>query len=125
MLKETITYVDFNDVERTEDFYFNLSEAEIVEMAATAEGDLSANLRRMVESKDGNLIMRTFKDLLTRAYGEKSPDGRRFVKSEELSQAFFQTSAYNVLFMRLVTDPEYAAKFIASIIPKAMPEVSK
>ena len=29
MLKKTITYVDFNDQEITEDFFFNLSEAEI------------------------------------------------------------------------------------------------
>lgn len=118
MLKETIKYVDYNGIERTEDFYFNLSESEIVEMAATTEGDLGENLKKMIESKDGSAIMRTFKDLLDRAYGEKSADGRRFVKSSEISKAFFETEAYNKLFMRMVTDPEYAANFIAGVIPQ-------
>lgn len=118
MLKETIKYIDYNGTERQEDFYFNLSESEIVEMASTSEGDLSEELKKMVESKDGGRIMRTFRDLLSRAYGEKSQDGRRFVKSAEISKAFFETEAYNKLFMRLVTDPDYAANFIAGIIPQ-------
>lgn len=118
MLKETIKYVDYNGIERQEDFYFNLSETEIVEMASTTEGDLSEELKKMVESKDGSRIMKTFKDLVARAYGEKSADGRRFVKSPEISKAFFETEAYNKLFMRLVTDPDYAANFIAGIIPQ-------
>lgn len=118
MLKETIKYVDYNGIERTEDFYFNLSETEIIEMASTTEGDLAEELKKMVESKDGSRIMKTFKDLVSRAYGEKSADGRRFVKSPEISKAFFETEAYNKLFMRLVTEPEYAANFIAGIIPQ-------
>jgi hypothetical protein len=118
MLKETIKYVDYNGIERTEDFYFNLSETEIIEMASTTEGDLAEELKKMVESKDGSRIMKTFKDLVARAYGEKSADGRRFVKSPEISKAFFETEAYNKLFMRLVTEPEYAANFIAGIIPQ-------
>jgi hypothetical protein len=123
MLKETIKYTDFNGVERTEDFYFNLNESELVEMATTAEGDLAENLRQMVASNDAARIMRTFKDLIARAYGEKTPDGHKFVKSPELSKGFFETNAYNKLFIRLVTDPEYAARFIAGIIPANLPEV--
>ena len=118
MLKETIKYVDYNGIKRTEDFYFNLSETEIVEMASTTEGDLAEELKKMTAANDGGRIMRTFKDLVARAYGEKSADGRRFVKSPEISKAFFETEAYNKLFMRLVTEPEYAANFIAGIIPQ-------
>lgn len=124
MLKESIKYVDYNGLERTEDFYFNLSETEIVEMASMTDGDLAEELKKMVESNDGARIMKTFKDLVARAYGEKSSDGRRFVKSPEISKAFFETEAYNKLFMRLVSDPDYAAKFIAGIIPQNM-EVNK
>ena len=118
MLKETIEYVDYNGTKRIEDFYFNLSETEIVEMASTTDGDLAEELKKMVQSNDGGRIMHTFKDLVSRAYGEKSSDGRRFVKSAEISKAFFETEAYNKLFMRLVTDPEYAASFISGIIPQ-------
>lgn len=124
MLKESIKYVDYNGLERTEDFYFNLSETEIVEMASMTDGDLAEELKKMVESNDGARIMKTFKDLVARAYGEKSSDGRRFVKSPEISKAFFETEAYNKLFMRLVSDPDYAAKFISGIIPQNM-EVNK
>lgn len=121
MLKETIKYTDYNGKERSEEFFFNLSESEVVEMAATSETDLSEKLKKMVEANDGTQIMRTFKDLLFRAYGEKSEDGRRFVKSPEISKAFSETEAYNKLFMRLVTEPEYAAMFINGIIPQDVP----
>lgn len=125
MLKETIKYRDFNGVEREEDFYFNLSETEVIEMAATADGDLAEELKKMVASNDGGRIMKTFKDLVARAYGIKSADGKRFEKSAEISKAFFETNAYNQLFMRLVTDPDYAARFIAGIIPQEMPSPNK
>lgn len=123
MLKETITYKDFNGLERTEDFYFNLSESELVEFASTQEGDLAEELKKMVAAQDGGRIMMTFKRLLSLSYGEKSPDGKRFIKSPELSKAFFETQAYNQLFMRLITDPNFASSFIAGIIPSSVPEV--
>lgn len=117
MLKETIEYVDYNNVPRKEEFYFNLNEAEIIEMSAN-QVDLAANLQRVVDANDGGEIMRVFKDFLRRAYGEKSEDGRRFMKSPEITEAFMQTEAYNKLFLRLVTDPDYAATFIQGILPK-------
>lgn len=122
MIKETIEYTDFNEVTRTEDFYFNLNESEIVEMVAMSEEDLAEKLRKIVASQDGNEIMKTFKDLLLRSYGEKSPDGKRFIKGDnfELAKAFCETEAYNKLFMRLVTDPEYASRFVNGIIPKSV-----
>ena len=58
-----------------------------------------------------------FKDLILRSYGEKSADGRRFIKSKELSTAFSQTEAYSELFMELVTDAEKAAEFVNGITP--------
>lgn len=123
MLKQTITYVDYNGVQRTEDFYFNLSKSEIVEFAATEEGDLAEEMKKMVDSKDGARIMRTFKRLLFMSYGEKSVDGKRFEKKEgELAKAFFETAAYDQLFMRLVTEPDFAAKFIEGIIPQDLGE---
>lgn len=118
MLKQTITYKDFNELERTEDFYFNLADSELVEMAATSEGDLSEQLRAMVASKQSGLIMMTFKNILFKSYGEKTPDGRGFTKSPELSKAFSETPAYDQLFMRLVTEPIFAAQFVDGILPK-------
>lgn len=118
MLKQSITYKDYNDIERTEDFYFNLTQAEIVEMVAMSDEDLAEKLKKIVEAKNGTEIMRTFKDIIFRSYGEKSADGKRFVKGYEISKAFSETEAYNQLFMRLVTDPEFAATFINGIIPQ-------
>lgn len=123
MLKQSIKYVDYNNVERTEDFYFNLNESELVEFASTEEGDLAEELKKMVAAQDGGRIMKTFKKLLAMSYGVKSADGRRFEKGPEISKAFFETEAYNKLFMRLVTEPEFAASFIAAVIPQNIPEI--
>ena len=118
MLKKTVTYTDYNGSERTEDFYFNLTKAEIMEMELTTVGGLSAMIEKIVAAKDGPTIIKTFKDLVLKAYGEKSADGRRFIKSPEIAEAFSQTEAYSQIFMELATDDEAAAKFVNGIIPK-------
>ena len=113
MLKKTITYTDYNGNSRTEDFYFNLNEAELAEMVVSVDGGLTAMIQRIVAAQDGKQIIATFKDIVLRAYGEKSPDGRRFIKSPELRDAFSQTEAY----VELSTDHDAAAVFINGIIP--------
>ncbi len=101
MLKKTITYIDYNGVERTEDFYFNLNKSEILEMEMGTTGGFVEMVQKIVAAKDAPAIIAIFKDLILKAYGEKSLDGKRFVKSKELSDAFAQTEAYSQLFMEL------------------------
>lgn len=117
MLKKTVTYTDYNGVERTEDLYFNLNTAEIMEMEMSISGGLTEMIKRVVAAQDAPSIIKIFKDLILRSYGEKSADGKRIIKSEELSTAFSQTEAYSIVFMELATDPDAAAKFIQGIIP--------
>lgn len=118
MLKKTISYTDYNGNERTEDFYFNLTKAEIMEMEMSTTGGLSEMIQNVVKTQDAPSIIKIFKDLILKAYGEKSPDGKRFIKSPELSAAFSQTEAYSQLFMELATDADKAAAFVNGIIPK-------
>ena len=117
MLKKTITYTDYNGAERTEDFYFNLSKAEITEMEMGVKGGLTETITRIVAAQDSPAIIKIFKDLILKAYGVKSPDGKRFEKSEELSTEFAQTEAYSNLFMELAFDANKAAEFINGIVP--------
>ena len=120
MLKKAITYVDFNGVEHTENFYFNLMKAELAEMELSTQGGFAGYLQRIVDSNDGKQIIDTFKEILFKAYGQKSADGRRFVKSEELSKEFEQTEAYSVLFMELVTNAEAGAAFVNGLMPAGL-----
>lgn len=120
MLKKTITYKDYNNNERTEDFYFNLSKAEIMEMEMGVSGGLTEMIQRIVAAQDAPAIIKIFKDLILKSYGVKSSDGKRFEKSEELSAAFSQTEAYSILFMELATDADAGAKFVNGIVPADM-----
>lgn len=117
MIKKTITYVDYNGAERTEDFYFNLSKAELMEMEMGTKGGLTEELQRIINAQDTPEIIKVFKGLLLKSYGQKSPDGKRFIKSEELSEEFEQTEAYSQLFMELATDDKKASDFVNGIIP--------
>ena len=117
MLKKTITYTDYNGLERTENFYFNLSKAEIAEMELTTVGGFAEMIQRVVDAQDQAAIVKIFKDLILKAYGEKSEDGKRFMKSDEIATAFAQTEAYSILFMELATDADSAAAFVNGIIP--------
>ena len=120
MLKKTITYTDYEGEERTEDFYFNLSKSELMEMQMGVTGGFSNYVRRIVSEKDVPELMKMFKDIILKAYGEKSADGRRFIKSEELSKEFEQTGAYDELFMKLVYNEDEASAFINGIIPSSI-----
>lgn len=119
MLKKTVTYVDYDGVERTESFYFNLSESEIVDMELGVDGGWRKRMQRIIDSKDAPTLMREFKNLIMISYGKKSDDGRRFMKSKEISEEFIQTEAYNKIFMELVTDDKAAANFANGIIQSA------
>ena len=121
MIAKTITYTDFNDVERTETFYFHLTEPELAEMEVKAHG-LADYFKRITESKNTEDIMSAFKELLRMSYGVKSDDGRRFIKSEELTQDFISTNAYNELFMELATNEDAAIAFCNGIIPAKLRE---
>ena len=116
MRKETITYTDYNNVTRTEDFFFNLNEAELTALQYGVDGGMKEMLERIVKSKDNKQIMACFRELIAKSYGEKSPDGRRFAKSKELSEAFMQTEAYNELMLRFMTDANYSAEFINDVL---------
>ena len=122
MVVKKIKYKDFNGVEREEEFMFNLTEAEITEMELTTDGGLSDSIKKIISAQDTPEIIKTFKMLLLKSYGEKSADGRRFIKSEELTEAFTQTNAYSQFFMELATDDKAAIAFINGIIPDSMRE---
>lgn len=114
---ETIEYVDFNNETRTEDFYFNLTDAETMMLQLGEDGGLSEKIHRVIERKDIPTIMELFEKFVDISYGIKSPDGREFVKSEEITRSFKQTNAYSKLFIRLCTEKGFAEDFFNSIIP--------
>ena len=116
MHKEIITYNDLNGVQRTEDFYFDLSKPEIVKMQASAKGGYDVQLKSIAASLDGAKIMDFFENFISKSFGVKSEDGRRFMKSDEISRSFMETPAYEVLFEKLVTDDKYAADFVNAVM---------
>jgi len=121
MLKKTIKYTDFDGNPREETFYFNLTQAELAEMELSTEGGLSVKLQKIIEAQDNPTIIALFKEIIGKAYGEKSPDGKQFVKNPQIRDAFMQTQAYSDLFMELATNPEAAAAFINGIVPANLP----
>lgn len=119
MLKETITFTDYNGVEKTKDFYFNLSKAEIMKMEMSTRGGLAETISQIVAAQDTPAIIKIFEDLIRQSYGVKTPDGA-FVKRAADLEEFVSTAAYSELFMKLATDAEAATKFVNGIVPADM-----
>lgn len=117
MLKKTIEFVDYDGNKRKEDFWFNLSKAEIMEMELLQDGGLEKLIQKIISTQDLPELVKLFKALILKSYGEKSPDGRRFIKNDKLTEEFTQTEAYSQLFMELATDSDAAAKFVNGIVP--------
>lgn len=125
MIAKTIKFTDYNGVERTETHYFNLNKAEVAEMELEVSGGMSKVIERITQTKDTPSLIKIFKDLILRSYGQKSDDGRRFIKSKELRDEFEQTEAYSELFMELATDADAASEFITGIMPADVAKEAK
>ena len=122
MIKKTVTYTDFDGNERTEDFYFHLTEQELTEWEFSVDGGLSGVLTRIVNSKENKKLIEIFKSLLVKSYGEKTPDGRGFIKNEEVLNNFIYTQAFSDLYMELATDDKKAAEFVNGVMPAGLME---
>lgn len=125
MLQKTIEYVDYNGEKRKEDFYFNLNKAELIELQMSKKESMANYIEKITKTKDQPEIIKTFKEIIMKAYGEKSDDGKRFIKSEELSIGFTQTEAYNVLVSQMFEDAVFAAEFIKGMMPSEMIETEE
>ena len=112
-----VDYTDFGGIDRKEEFLFNLTEAELMDMNLSSDEGLENYLTKIIQAKDKAQLYALFKTIIRKSYGEKSPDGRRFMKSDELYKAFTETEAYSQIFMDLVTDSKKAAAFMNGIIP--------
>lgn len=120
MYKITETYTDYDDNQRTEDFYFNYSEAELADLQFSVPGGLAGMIDKIIKTNDMPKLVELFRELIQKAYGEKSNDGRRFMKSPELTKEFTETVAYSQIYMRLATDSKAAQEFINKVVPKSM-----
>lgn len=118
MIKQTVKYENYNGVEVTEDLYFNLSKAEIIEIGVEYPGGLEAYIKEIVAANDNKKIMELFKFILSKSYGVKSPDGKRFIKNQEVLDSFMQSEAYTEMFLMILQSEEKAAEFVNGVIPK-------
>ena len=125
MIKKTITYTDYDGNERTEDFYFNLSKPELIEMQTSEAGGLEKKIEKISKEQDIKKIIELMKDIIQKSYGVKSDDGKRFIKNQEVLDEFMQSEAYSELFMDLATDANAASEFINGILPKGLVEEAK
>jgi len=117
MLKKTITYIDFDGNEKTKDYYFNLSKGELLEMELSSSGGLLNSINAIINAGDNKSLFEKFKGIVLKSYGVKSPDGERFIKSDEISKAFEQSNAYSELMVEICTDSDAAAVFVNGIMP--------
>jgi hypothetical protein len=121
MLKKTITYTNLDGEKITEDFYFHLTKADLAKMELS-EDNIQGRLMRMIEAKDGAAIIKEFERIIRMAYGQRSEDGKRFIRNQELADQFFSSEAYSELFMELMTDAKAGAEFIRALVPQGMIE---
>lgn len=122
MLKKTVTYTDYNGVERTEAYYFHYNEAEILDMEMSTEGGFAERIQKIIDAKDQVSLMQVIKKFVIDAYGVKSEDGKRFIKNDIVRTEFLESPAYSQIWMELVMDDEVAADFINNVIPSGMKE---
>lgn len=125
MIKKTVKYEDFNGVERSEDLYFNLTKTELQNLNFRHYGTYAEQLQGIVDSKDIRLITELFNEIITRAYGIKSEDGRNFRKSPQITEDFITSAAYDALMTEILSDESKAAELFVGALPKDLQEEVK
>lgn len=125
MISKKVTFKDFLGNTRTEEHFFNFTQAELLEMQNSQNGGFDAMIRRLIQAQDQPGIMAAVKDVIRKSYGRISLDGRKFEKSEEIWKDFEQTEAYSQIFMELYTDHEKASEFVNGLIPEGLPKPTK
>lgn len=118
MYCKTITFTDYDGNKHTEDYYFNLSKAELLEMEMERDGGMVEYLNTIVEAENPKEVINVFKELIRRSIGKKSSDGKRFMKNQEITDNFMASEAYSELFMELITNAEESANFVNRIMPQ-------
>lgn len=117
MHKEVVTYTDYNGVEKTGEYFFNLNKAELLKLENSVQGGFTAMVQRAINADNQPEVFAAFEDLIRRSYGVKTLDGSGFVKRQEDYDAFVATEAYSELFWKLATDAEAGSAFVNGIIP--------
>ena len=117
MFMHTVKYEDFNGVQKERDIYFNMSEPEMTFWETSESGGLSNIIDRITKTKDTPMIMKYFEEIIDRSYGIKSDDGESFDKSEAILNKFKHSKAFEVFFMQLISDPDFAIKWIQGLLP--------
>jgi hypothetical protein len=120
MIKKTVTYTDYNGIERTESFYFHFTQAELVDMEMSTEGGFAERIQRIIDAKDQTSLLKVIKQFVLDAYGVKSDDGRRFIKKPEVKEAFVECPAYSEIYMEFLSDDKFAAEFVNGVVPSDM-----
>lgn len=120
MISKKITFENFDGETVTETHYFNLTAAEIAEMEVSKDGGLSAYLKQIVEAENVRRVLEVFKEIVSRSYGERSEDGKRFHKNKEIAESFCTTEAYSAMFVEFISDADAFAKFVSALMPKSV-----
>lgn len=118
MLKETITFTNFDGKQVTETHYFNLTRAELVQWEMEHNEGVAEYFLRISQSNNKPELGQAFHDFLRRTYGLKSEDGNRHMKSEEISENFEHSAAFDEFYIKLITDEGFAGRFIKGVLPK-------
>jgi hypothetical protein len=125
MLTKTIKATDFDGKEYEETLYFNLTESELMELELGTEGGFTKMLQNSMNKNNVPALMKAFKEILLKSYGEKSADGRRFIKSDKITEDFLNSASYDAIYMELITNADAASAFINGVVPKKLSEKAK
>jgi hypothetical protein len=114
MLKKTIAYTDFDNKDQTDDLYFHLTKAELVEFVSQYPGEFSDYVKKVSRAKDRSEFINLFRNIILKSYGLK--EGPRFVKTPAIAEEFSHTEAYSALFFDLLEKTDNLIAFFSGVL---------
>lgn len=117
MVRREIKFTDFNGKSQTEVGYFNINKAELGKLQMRHNGTYLDYLKLLSERKKVEEMYNFVYELILDSYGEKDPEGRKFIKTPEMRTDFEQSLAFSEMIVDLVSNPDDLANFVKGIMP--------
>jgi hypothetical protein len=120
MLSREIKFNDFAGNPRTEEHYFHIGAKQIADMNKNHPGGIIAWLQQVQAGKDQVKALEFLEELIRASHGVRSPDGSKFDRDADITDAFVNSPAYDQLIFELGQSEEATISFIMAVFPQAM-----
>ena len=118
MIKQHVSYEDYDGNKVEKDLWFHLNKSDLAKMSLGFDNGLIDGLTELQQKGDKKAVAEFIDNLLVNAYGVRKPGSDVFLKTPEIKEDFQYSLAHDeILMMLLGGEDDEIINFIVGIMP--------